>query len=163
MFDVFLTLYPVQWRRALLRLNEAVNKKNENMRLNAQRMRHITQAEYWRFNGMLLLCAVTNSGGIEGLYKKSQDGIVKDIQGGEYMHKKRLKEIKSVWITQFHAEHEKETNGWWKMSRLEEGFNENRQRTCASSFVKTMDESMSSYRPQKNKTGNLPNISYIQR
>ena len=163
MFNIFLTLYPVQWRRSLLRLNEAIDAKNKNARLQSQRMRNVTQSEYWRFNGMLLLCAVTKTGGIEGLYKTVPDGIVKDVKGEEYMHKKRLKEIKNVWVTQFHAEHEKETNGWWKMSRLETGFNTNRQRTCASSFVKTMDESMSSYRPQKNKTGNLPNISYIQR
>ena len=29
--------------------------------------------------------------------------------------------------------------------------------------VKTLDESMSAFRPQKTKTGNLPNISFILR
>ena len=163
MFDIFLTLYPIGWRGALFRLNEAIEKKNREERRSSQKIRTLTQAEYWRFNGMLLLCAVTKTGGIEGLYKNNQDGIVKDIQGAHYMNKKRLKEIKNIWVTQFHAVHEKQTNGWWKMGRLEAGFNANRQITCASSFVKTMDESMSSYRPQKAKTGNLPNISFIKR
>ena len=44
-----------------------------------------------------------------------------------------------------------------------QGFNNNRRRTVAASRVKTLDESMSPYRPQTRKTGNLPNISYIMR
>ena len=163
MFEMFLTLYPVAWRMALSRLNEAISYKNAKERLPSRHIKKITKGEYWRFNGMLLLCAVTNCGGIEGLYKNNKDGIVEGINGEVYMNKKRLKEIKSIWIQQFHAETQKDTNPWWKVARLVLGFNQNRQRTVAASCTKTFDESMSSFRPQKAKTGNLPNISYIQR
>ena len=42
-------------------------------------------------------------------------------------------------------------------------FNTNRKSTVAASRFKTLDESMSAYRPQTRKTGNLPNIRYILR
>ena len=163
MFEMLLTLYPVPWRTALHRLNEKIQDKNARERLPSKHMKVITKGEYWRFNGMLLLCSVTSCGGVDGLYKNNTDGIVEDVNGEKYMNKKRLKEIKSVWIEQFHAESQKVTNPWWKVGRLVSGFNFNRQKTVAASRVKTFDESMSSFRPQKSKTGNLPNISYIQR
>ena len=162
-FELFLTLYPVVWRSSVKRLNDAISYKNAKERLQSRHIRQVTQGEYWRFNGMLLLCAVTNCGGIEGLYKNNSDGIVEGINGEIYMNRKRLKDIKSVWIEQFHCETVSPSNPWWRVARLVVGFNQNRKTTVASSRVKTFDESMSSFRPQKAKTGNLPNISYIQR
>ena len=57
----------------------------------------------------------------------------------------------------------KQKNKWWRVGRLVQGFNNNRAKTVAASRVKTLDESMSAFRPQSSKTGNLPNISYILR
>jgi len=42
-------------------------------------------------------------------------------------------------------------------------FNMNRKRHVRASLVKTMDESMSAFRPQTRSTGNLPHLSYIMR
>ena len=69
-------------------------------------------------------------------------------------------------MSQFHldlTDEEKETNKWWRVGYLVHGFNQNRQSTVASSRIKTLDESMSAYRPQTRKNGNLPNISFILR
>ena len=84
-------------------------------------------------------------------------------RGQTVMSKRRMKEIKKVWVTQFENKSQKDTNPWWRVNRLVDDFNANKKKMVASSRVKTMDESMSAYRPQKTKTGNLSNISYIQR
>ena len=148
LFDIFLALYPVG---------------NNDVRRKAQKVRDVSQAEYWVFNGLMILCALTKTGGVEGLYKNEEDGIIGCVNAEEHMNKKRLKEIKSVWIEQFASPQLKECQPWWQVSRLVHGFNLNRSKTVAASRVKTLDESMSSYKPQKSKTGNLPNISYIAR
>ena len=68
-----------------------------------------------------------------------------------------------MWVEQFIDEGSSTTTYWWRMSKLIDEINLNRKSNIAASQIKTMDESMSVYQPQKNKTGNLPNISYIQR
>ena len=44
-----------------------------------------------------------------------------------------------------------------------DAFNENRKRCVMASHIKVLDESMSAYRPQITKTGNLPNITCLLR
>ena len=78
----------------------------------------------------------------------------------------RFKFIKRHWMSQFElpvSDDEKERNKWWRVGYLVDGFNTNRKSTVAASRFKTLDGSMSAYRPQTRKTGNLPNISYILR
>ena len=153
----------MQWKLSLTLLNKAIAKHNETIRTNAGKLKMITQKEYWRFNGILLLCGITKKGGVDGLYKKGTCGIVANVNASKYMSHKRFKEIKKHWIQQFHHEGLKDVEPWWRVHQLVTGFNKNRQRTVASSRVKTLDESMSAFRPQKTKTGNLPNISFILR
>jgi hypothetical protein len=52
---------------------------------------------------------------------------------------------------------------WHPIIALVEDLNLNRQNTVCSSNIKTMDESMSGWKPRKNKLGGLPNISFILR
>jgi len=49
------------------------------------------------------------------------------------------------------------------ISRLIDDFNNNRKKGVAASVIKVLDELMSAWRPRKNKTGGLPNISFILR
>ena len=160
--NFFLTLFPVNWKESLKLLNLAVTKHNESIRSKQQKISSVSQKEYWVFNGLLCYCALVKSGGVGGLYKQ-QSGIINTAKGAEYMSHKRFKQLKQVWVSQFHDASQKETNAWWKVAKLVQGFNLNRSRTVASSRVKTLDESMSAFRPQKSKTGNLPNISFILR
>ena len=101
------------------------------------------------------------------MYKNKQTkGIVDRKGAAEYMNQTRFKFIKTHWVEQFEldlTENQKQANKWWRMGYLIQGFNENRSRSVAASRVLTMDESMSAFRPQTEKTGNLPNISYIMR
>ena len=158
--NYFLTLFPVAWKPSLLDL---IEKANANKRTKQTKMKKVTESEYWVFNGILILCGLTKTGGVDGLYKKKNDGIIERVNVAEHMSHKRFKQIKSLWITQFHSPAQKVNSEWWMVSKLVNGFNENRRNKVAASRVKTLDESMSSFRPQKSKTGNLPNISFILR
>ena len=160
--NFFLTLFPVNWKESLKLLNIGVTQHNETVRSKQFKINSISQNEYWIFNGLLCYCGLVKSGGVGGLYKK-QSGIIQNAKGAEYMSHKRFKQLKQVWVSQFNDASQKQTNAWWKVAKLVTGFNSNRAKTVASSRVKTLDESMSAFRPQKTKTGNLPNISYILR
>ena len=163
--SIFQTLYPVNWRRSIRRLNEAIKKDGAQTRKKGKN--EVSANEYWVFLGLLLLCAVQKSGGVDGLFRsKVTDGILKRVDASEYMSYSRFKYIKQFWMSQFELQlndEDKEVQKWWRVGHLVQGFNNNRRRTVAASRVKTMDESMSAYRPQTRKTGNLPNISYILR
>ena len=161
--NFFLTLFPVPWKPSLLDLNKEIEKANANRRRKNGMMKRVTESEYWIFNGILILCGLTKTGGVDGLYKKKNDGIIERVNVAEHMSQRRFKQIKTLWITQFHSPADKVNTEWWMVSKLVNGFNDNRRKKVAASRVKTLDESMSSFRPQKSKTGNLPNISFILR
>ena len=91
-------MFPVQWKLSLTLLNKAIAKDNENIRANAGKLNTVTQKEYWRFNGILLLCGITKTGGVDGLYKKGTCGIVAKVNASKYMSHKRFKENKKHWI-----------------------------------------------------------------
>lgn len=63
----------------------------------------------------------------------------------------------------FYDESRKNSDPWWKIISLIEDFNENRSNTVAASIIKTVDECMSSFRPQTTKTGGLPHLSFVRR
>ena len=160
---LFLTLYPVDWKKSLQRLNKAIKIENPNTRT---KIKSVSENEYWKFIGLLLLCAVQKIG-VEPLFKgKETQGIVEHFNGSKFMTHTRFKFIKRFWMRQFELDVDneyKERNKWWKVGHLVQGFNNNRAKTVAASRVKTFDESMSPYKPQSSKTGNLPNISFILR
>ena len=159
----FITLFPVSWKYSLSLLNKGIEKANNETRQKANKTTQVTESEYWIFNGILILCGLTKTGGVDGLYKKKNDGIIERVNVAEHMSHRRFKQIKALWICQFHNEADKGNSEWWMMGHHVNGFNDNRKKTVASSRVKVLDESMSSFRPQKSKTGNLPNISFILR
>ena len=164
MKSIFLTLYPVNWRQSLRRLNKYIE---EEVRGTRNTHNDVSQHEYWKFIGLLLLCAVQQSGGVEGIFDtKETEGIVTKIPAQKFMSRSRFMFIKKHWVSQFQLELDeanKNQNKWWRVGYLVNGFNMNRRETIASSRVKTLDESMSAFKPQTTKTGNLPNISYIMR
>jgi hypothetical protein len=50
---------------------------------------------------------------------------------------------------------------WYMFSKFIDTFNDNRANYIAASVIKLLDESMSAWCPRKDKTGGLPNISFI--
>lgn len=166
--SLFMTLYPVNWRRSLLRLNKHLqdNRKKTRQATN-KNTGDVSAHEYWKFIGLLLLATVQSSGGMKGVFHMEEtEGIISRVPATKYMNESRFKWIKKRWMSQFELPLDdagKEANKWWPVGYLVHGFNMNRQQTVASSRVKTLDESMSAFRPQTTKTGNLPNISFILR
>jgi len=62
-----------------------------------------------------------------------------------------------MWASPEH----KEDDAWWMISLAIDEFNMNCKWHIKTSFIKTMDESMSAFRLQTRSTGNLPHLSYI--
>ena len=163
--ECFMTLFPVNWKQSLKRLNKAIEEQEVATRTNSKRK--VSENEYWVFIGLLLLCGVQKTKGVDKLYKNPEtEGMINRVNVSEFMTYTRFKHIKKHWMTQFElqvSDEYKENNKWWRVGYLVKGFNDNRKSTIASSRIKTLDESMSAYRPQTKKTGNLPNISFILR
>ena len=163
--SIFMTLFPVNWKQSLKRLNKTIEHDQTSTR--KTNTKTVSDSEYWTFIGLLILCAVQKSGGVDGLYRSQEtESMIERVNASKHMSYTRFKFIKKYWVSQFHldlTDEEKETNKWWRVGYLVHGFNQNRQSTVASSRIKTFDESMSAYRPQTRKNGNLPNISFILR
>ena len=85
------------------------------------------------------------------------------------MSKCRFEEIRSKFhhaffdLSKNDSTVEETYDPWFPVSKLINDLNENRRRLVASSSTKLLDETMSAWKPRKDKTGGLPNISFIQR
>ena len=164
MFSYFQCLYPVVWKQSLKKLNDSIDQKNNTLLAHQRKCPFVSEYEYWSFIGLLLLASVQKTGGMDGVFKaKKEEGIVTRVPVDKYMSYTRFNKIKEHWIDQFADEDVRETDQWWKVRRLVEGFNKNRSQVVASSRVKVLDETMSAYRPQTSKTGNIPHLSFIAR
>jgi hypothetical protein len=52
---------------------------------------------------------------------------------------------------------------WWRIQGAIDTFNNIRQQSIQTSEIRTIDETMSAFRPQTKKTGDLPHLSFIAR
>jgi hypothetical protein len=128
-------------------------------------MKEVSENEFWVYHGILIAASLFRRGGM-GLWPTPSD-TMKTMwtkpDFSQYMTTDRFKVLKRFSPSMFHDPERRETDPWWQIVGLIEDFNANRQSRVASSRVKVFDESMSAYRPQTQKFGNLPHISYIQR
>jgi Transposase IS4 len=91
------------------------------------------------------------------------EGYGKLVDMSEYMVQYRFNEIRK-FIPYLFADNTREANDpWWQFSKGIDEYNKNRRTVVCSSFLKVFDESMSAYRPQTTKTGNLPHLSQVER
>ena len=91
-----------------------------------------------------------------------------DISASMGMSKHRFVQIRKVFPLAFAnfdqgVEGQDNFDPWWPISTFVDNYNKNRNKTVAASIRKTLDESMSAYRPRASALGGLPNISYIMR
>ena len=75
----------------------------------------------------------------------------------------RFKEFRRFFPMIYEDPAKKHTDPWWKFASAVKDFNNIRKSLFMSSNVFGLDESMSAFRPQKTKTGGLPNITYVLR
>jgi len=73
----------------------------------------------------------------------------------------QFEDIKTYFPSAFSDLDKRNHDPWYMLSNLIDEFNKNQSTVIAASVIKVLDESMSAWRPKKNKTGGLPNISLI--
>ena len=82
---------------------------------------------------------------------------------GKHMRLYRFKHFRQFFPTIWEADHHAGKDPWWKFQSAVDNFNNIRKTMLLPSEVLCIDESMSAFRPQTTKTGDLPNISYVTR
>ena len=176
-FDLFLLLWPGDWRSQLAQLNDSIVRdyamKSKN-KPNARRIKPISESEFFTFFGIIILSGAMGKGGsllFEKEMDRQKEGVFRMtpcINFSPYMGLRRFEDIKAYFPLAF-ADFDKKDpldpnhDPWYMISRLIDDFNNNRKKGVAASVIKVLDELMSAWRPRKNKTGGLPNISFILR
>jgi hypothetical protein len=175
--DLFLILWPGDWRKQLQQLNSAIERDYKNKSKHKHSVRQIkavTANEFFVFLGIIIISGALGKGGRMLFEKESdrlKDGIFRmspvfDLS--PYMAMRRFEDIKTYFpqaVADFEKSDPKQPNHdpWYMLSAFIDAFNNNRAKTVAASVIKLLDESMSAWRPRKDKTGGLPNISFILR
>ena len=121
---------------------------------------------------VLLLVPVQLKGGNNNLFDSSSrrdfhtfsDPINVGIQGNRkrLISPDRFKRTRFIFPCAF-AKTEKQSDPWYMILDMLDGFNENRKEWIAASATKTHDECMSAIRPRTTATSTLPNLSFINR
>ena len=97
--SIFLTLSPVNWKQSLKRLNRHIRNNHIETR---RKDLDLSENEYWKFIGLITLCAVQNTGGAESLWNtKETQRLVQRVQVSEYMSETRFKFIKKFGRNSF--------------------------------------------------------------
>jgi hypothetical protein len=175
--ELFLLLWPGDWKQQLAQLNEEILKeyrtKSKN-KVGVRPIRPVTQREFFVFIGIIIFSGAVGKGG-KNLFEKEQDrrkeGVFRlspSIDLTPHMPMRRFEDIKTYLPYAF-ADFEKRNpalpnhDPWYMLSKLIDEFNKNRGKMIAASVIKLLDELMSAWCPRKSKTGGLPNISFILR
>jgi hypothetical protein len=175
--ELFLLLWPGDWKKQLIQLNDEIQKDFKNKSKNkagVRPIRPVTPNEFLVFIGIIIFAGAVGKGGknlFEGEKDRQKEGVhlmSPRIDVTPHMPLRRFEDIKTYFPYAF-ADFEKKNpalpnhDPWYMLSQLVDEFNKNRSRQVAASVIKLLDETMSAWRPRKNKTGGLPNISFILR
>ena len=177
--DLLIHFWPGDWKTHWRKLKGAFDRENlQRIRTagkKAKRLKSPSQNEFWRFIGLIMAGGVNGQGGA-GLWESREQQIHRGIRefseppdAGRYMSLTRFEEIRRFFPEAFADEtrsdpaEEDNYDPWYPIAALAEDLSLNRHRTICTSNIKTMDESMSGWKPRKNKLGGLPNISFILR
>jgi hypothetical protein len=148
-------------------LNARIRTDNEQAKREkrygrAKPVRDITDYEFWVWWGIVLATRIEGRKG--NMWDRLEpEGYGKKVDMSQYMAEYRFKTIRAYIPFLFCDPSREADDPWWQFSLGIEEYNNNRQSTVKSSFLKIMDESMSAFRPQTTKTGNLPHLSKIDR
>jgi hypothetical protein len=175
--DLFLLLWPGDWKKQLQQMNEAIErdfKKKSKHKHSVRQIKPVSAYEFFVFLGIIIISGAVGKGG-KALFEKEGDRL-KDgvfmlspvIDLSPHMSMRRFEDIKSYFpqaFADFDKANPRDTNHdpWYMFSKFIAAFNNNRANLIAASVIKLLDESMSAWRPRKYKTGGSPNISFILR
>ena len=96
-------------------------------------------------------------------YEKYWTSISPKADFSIYMRLYRFKQFRQFFPTIWESDHHAGKDPWWKFQSAVDNFNEIRNELVLPSEILCVDESMSAFRPQTTKTGDMPNISYVTR
>lgn len=142
-------------------LEEAINKGDYDGQTKPTLTPKFSENEFWVFWGMLFASQVH---GVDGkLWEtKACESLKENVDLSPSMKKYRFEIMKRHIPFIWGRQDNKESDPWWRVSKLVNNYNNNRRRTIAASVWKVLDKSMSAYCPQTTAHGNLPNISHIK-
>ena len=175
--DLFLTLWPGDWQEQLKQLNLLMQKEYSNKRKNGKgpkKINPVTPNEFLMFIGILIAAGPAGQGG-KNLYQFDEDvsriglySVLPFVNFDKFISYHRFNDIRAKFHYAFYDLTKNDPSlptydPWYPISKLVAEFNSNRFETVAASKIKVLDESMSAWRPRKDKTGGLPNISFIKR
>lgn len=165
---LLIKLWPGNWQKQLQSMNVRVREENEKSKAQsranrrAKLVREITEQEFWIWWGIFTAARVHGRKG--NLWDRYEpEGCDKTVDYSSDMVETRFKEIRKYIPFLWADNTKKNTDPWWQFSTAVDEFNRNRKDVVATGIMKVMDETMSAYRPQTSKNGNVPHISHIQR
>ena len=139
----------------------------------------VTLKEFFVFVSCLLSAAPAGYGGKKLWRPSAVQGVFVPPNLSKIMKMSRFDRIKSCFAAAFACDENTNVKDgeswccidgytpandpWAAVQGLVNDFNKNRRTIFSASNRKILDESMSSFRPQQTKQGNLPNITYLPR
>jgi Transposase IS4 len=165
--DLLIHLWPGDWLLQLQYMNKRIidnnNEATTNKRGNRyQKICEISPQEFWKFIGIMLVARIEGRKG-EVWDRTAPEGYGNIVNMGEVMTENRFKQLRIYFAYLFSDEKNKLNDPWWQIRKGINEYNNNRKKTILASATKVLDESMSAFRPQTTKNGNLPNLSHIER
>jgi hypothetical protein len=166
--SLLIHLWPGDWQAQLKQLNVRIGLDNEIKKRNSRpgfrnrSVKQISENEFWVWWGVFVSARTYGRKG--NMWDRHKpEGEEPKVDYSMHIPEHRFGEIRYYIPFLFADQGCQQDDPWWKFSKGVEEFNTNRKNTVLSSYLKVMDESMSAFRPQTSKTGNLPHLSYIQR
>ena len=167
--DLIIHLWPGDWRKQLDFVNDLIEEKQvlENDKEIGPRIksvRRITQNEFWKFFGLLLVARLEGrKGTLWDSPSQEAPGILRKVNYSRFMSRTRFQEIRHYMAFVFADKTREGKDDWWQVLGGIDGLNENRKAVIQAGNIKVLDETMSAYRPRTTKTGTLPYLSFIMR
>jgi hypothetical protein len=135
----------------------------------------VSANEFFCFIGIVIVAGALGKGG-NLLWEKESDRNKEGVRRftpvldmTKHMPFRRFEDIRCSFAFAFSDTTRSDPNSterydpWYMLSKWISEFNSNRVEMVCASYIKVHDETMCAWKPRKNKTGGLPNISFIFR
>ena len=155
-------LWPGDEKEQLKRMNLLIDEQNEK-----DPSHHIVRWErqhFWAFVAIIVLNGLEQRNP-EHLWQRPKYNVINPthyapILKNYFKSYDQFKRCRQLFHRIFESEELQESgDDWWRVRKMVDLMNENRQRVYKSSMIKTLDESVAWYYPQTTKDGHLPHIS----
>ena len=163
---LFERIFPGNIDHLLEELNELLQVRFHNrIPKSSKKVHPFSKYEFLSFIAIMLMAQVENmlGGNLWNNSGRSEGYCDVPNIGNKYIKQYRFKEMK-YFFSYLWADPKKEgVDAWWQIICVEDLFAENCRKNILSSAIKTLDKSMSAFRPQTLAKGNLLHLSHILR